>query len=86
MNRPSVQRQAGIKNGDRLEFSVSSGTITIAPANVARQCPVLGVGEKHAVRILFAFTKGITLRSSLVAQCHERVNAAGPLRGNKTRQ
>jgi transposase InsO family protein len=23
---------------------------------------------------------------SLVAQCHERVNAAGPLRGNKTRQ
>ena len=29
---PSVQRLAGIKNGDRLEFSVSSGTITIAPA------------------------------------------------------
>jgi bifunctional DNA-binding transcriptional regulator/antitoxin component of YhaV-PrlF toxin-antitoxin module len=29
---PSVQRQAGIKNGDRLEFRVSSGTITIAPA------------------------------------------------------
>jgi len=26
---PSVQRQAGIKTGDRLEFRVSSGTITI---------------------------------------------------------
>ena len=26
---PSVQRQAGIRSGDRLEFSVSSGTITI---------------------------------------------------------
>ena len=28
----SVQRQAGIKSGDRLEFTVSSGTITITPA------------------------------------------------------
>jgi bifunctional DNA-binding transcriptional regulator/antitoxin component of YhaV-PrlF toxin-antitoxin module len=29
---PSVQRRAGIKSGDRLEFRVSSGTITIALA------------------------------------------------------
>jgi len=29
---PSVQRQAGIKVGDRLEFKVSSGRITITPA------------------------------------------------------
>ena len=36
---PSVQRQAGIKNGDRLEFSVSSGTITIAPAKPATYKP-----------------------------------------------
>jgi len=28
---PSVQRQAGIKIGDRLEFRVSSGSITITP-------------------------------------------------------
>jgi len=28
---PSVQRQAGIKIGDRLEFKVSSGSITITP-------------------------------------------------------
>ena len=26
---PSVQRQAGLKNGDRLEFRVAPGTITI---------------------------------------------------------
>ena len=31
----SVQRRAGIKNGDRLEFKVSSGTITIVPAKAA---------------------------------------------------
>lgn len=34
-----MQRQAGIKNGDRLEFSVSSGTITIAPAKPATYKP-----------------------------------------------
>lgn len=28
---PSVQRRAGIKNGDRLEFKVSGGIITIVP-------------------------------------------------------
>jgi bifunctional DNA-binding transcriptional regulator/antitoxin component of YhaV-PrlF toxin-antitoxin module len=28
---PSVQRRAGIKNGDRLEFKVSGGVITIIP-------------------------------------------------------
>jgi bifunctional DNA-binding transcriptional regulator/antitoxin component of YhaV-PrlF toxin-antitoxin module len=28
---PSVRRQAGIKAGDRLEFKVSDGVITIAP-------------------------------------------------------
>ena len=28
---PSVQRRAGIKNGDRLEFRVSGGVITIIP-------------------------------------------------------
>ena len=36
---PSVQRRAGIKCGDRLEFSVSSGTITIAPAKPATYKP-----------------------------------------------
>lgn len=36
---PSVQRQAGIKHGDRLEFKVSSGTITIAPAKEATYKP-----------------------------------------------
>jgi bifunctional DNA-binding transcriptional regulator/antitoxin component of YhaV-PrlF toxin-antitoxin module len=29
---PSVQRQAGIQPGDRLEFRVNSRTITITPA------------------------------------------------------
>ena len=29
---PSVQRKAGIKIGDRLEFKVSAGRITIRPA------------------------------------------------------
>jgi bifunctional DNA-binding transcriptional regulator/antitoxin component of YhaV-PrlF toxin-antitoxin module len=29
---PSVQRLAGIRNGDRLEFKVSTRTITIVPA------------------------------------------------------
>jgi len=28
---PSVQRQAGIKRGDRLDFKVSGGVITIVP-------------------------------------------------------
>ncbi|HEY1218266.1 MAG: hypothetical protein ABSE42_21320 [Bryobacteraceae bacterium] len=28
---PSVQRQAGIKRGDRLEFNVSGSVITIVP-------------------------------------------------------
>jgi bifunctional DNA-binding transcriptional regulator/antitoxin component of YhaV-PrlF toxin-antitoxin module len=28
---PSVQRLAGIKNGDRLEFKVAGGIITIVP-------------------------------------------------------
>jgi bifunctional DNA-binding transcriptional regulator/antitoxin component of YhaV-PrlF toxin-antitoxin module len=28
---PSVQRRAGIKSGDRLEFKVSGGVITIIP-------------------------------------------------------
>ncbi|MGA3017339.1 MAG: AbrB/MazE/SpoVT family DNA-binding domain-containing protein [Bryobacteraceae bacterium] len=36
---PSVQRKAGIKSGDRLEFSVSSSTITIAPAKPATYKP-----------------------------------------------
>jgi len=36
---PSVQRKAGIKSGDRLEFSVCSGTITITPAGPARYRP-----------------------------------------------
>ena len=36
---PSVQRQAGIRPGDRLEFRVSSGTITITPAKPAAYKP-----------------------------------------------
>jgi hypothetical protein len=28
---PQIQRRAGIKAGDRVEFSVSAGTITIQP-------------------------------------------------------
>jgi bifunctional DNA-binding transcriptional regulator/antitoxin component of YhaV-PrlF toxin-antitoxin module len=36
---PSVQRRAGIQPGDRLEFKVSSGTITIAPARPAAYKP-----------------------------------------------
>ena len=36
---PSVQRLAGIKNGDRLEFKVSFGTITIAPVQPATYKP-----------------------------------------------
>ena len=36
---PSVQRKAGIRSGDRLEFSVSSNTITIAPARPATYRP-----------------------------------------------
>ncbi len=35
----SVRRQAGIQVGDRLEFKVSSGTITIAPAKPAADKP-----------------------------------------------
>lgn len=36
---PSVQRRAGIKDGDRLEFKVSSPTITIVPAEPAPYKP-----------------------------------------------
>ncbi len=36
---PSVQRRAGIKSGDRLRFSVSSGTITIELAKPATYKP-----------------------------------------------
>ena len=36
---PSVQRQAGIKSGDRLEFRVSSGTIIITPVEPAKYKP-----------------------------------------------
>lgn len=36
---PSVQRRAGIQPGDRLEFKVSSGTITITPAKPAAYKP-----------------------------------------------
>jgi AbrB family looped-hinge helix DNA binding protein len=36
---PSVRRQAGIQPGDRLEFKVSSGTITIIPARPATYKP-----------------------------------------------
>src|ERR1039457_5341123 len=36
---PSVQRKAGIRSGDRLEFSVYSDTITIAPARPATYKP-----------------------------------------------
>jgi AbrB family looped-hinge helix DNA binding protein len=35
----SVRRRAGIKGGDRIKFSVSSGTITIAPAKPATYKP-----------------------------------------------
>jgi bifunctional DNA-binding transcriptional regulator/antitoxin component of YhaV-PrlF toxin-antitoxin module len=31
----SIQRRAGIKNGDRLKFRVPSGAIAIAPAKPA---------------------------------------------------
>ena len=30
---PNIQRQAGIKNGDRVEFRVSAGRITISAVN-----------------------------------------------------
>jgi bifunctional DNA-binding transcriptional regulator/antitoxin component of YhaV-PrlF toxin-antitoxin module len=36
---PSVQRLAGIGNGDRLEFKVSSRTITIVPAEPSTYKP-----------------------------------------------
>jgi bifunctional DNA-binding transcriptional regulator/antitoxin component of YhaV-PrlF toxin-antitoxin module len=36
---PSVQRRAGIKSGGRLEFRVSSGAITIAPARPSSYKP-----------------------------------------------
>ena len=36
---PNVQRQAGIKNGDQVEFTASSGAITIAPAKPANYKP-----------------------------------------------
>jgi bifunctional DNA-binding transcriptional regulator/antitoxin component of YhaV-PrlF toxin-antitoxin module len=32
---PSVRRRAGLKNGDKLEFKVSSGVITILPKPAA---------------------------------------------------
>jgi bifunctional DNA-binding transcriptional regulator/antitoxin component of YhaV-PrlF toxin-antitoxin module len=32
---PAVQRQAGIKRGDKLEFKVSGGVITIVPTSPA---------------------------------------------------
>jgi AbrB family looped-hinge helix DNA binding protein len=35
----SVQRQAGIQPGDRLEFKVCSGTITITPARPSTYKP-----------------------------------------------
>lgn len=36
---PRVQRRAGIQPGDRLEFKVSAGTITITPARPAAYKP-----------------------------------------------
>jgi AbrB family looped-hinge helix DNA binding protein len=36
---PSVQRRAGIQPGDRLEFKVSSGKITITPAKAVAYKP-----------------------------------------------
>jgi len=44
----SVRRLAGIKNGDRLEFRVSSGTITIAPAKPGTYKPTKS--EMAAIR------------------------------------
>ena len=37
---PSVRRRAGIKTGDRVEFRVSGGVISIIPK-------LLGAGEEH---------------------------------------
>jgi bifunctional DNA-binding transcriptional regulator/antitoxin component of YhaV-PrlF toxin-antitoxin module len=34
----TVQRRAGIKSGDRLEFKVSAGVITIVPKPPASNC------------------------------------------------
>ena len=45
---PSVQRQAGIKIGDRLEFKVSSGKITIIPAEKPAYKPTKS--ESAAIR------------------------------------
>jgi bifunctional DNA-binding transcriptional regulator/antitoxin component of YhaV-PrlF toxin-antitoxin module len=45
---PSVQRRAGIKSGDRLEFIVSSGTITITPAKPSTYKPTKS--EMAAIR------------------------------------
>lgn len=36
---PSVQRRAGIRSGDRLEFKVSSRTITIVPVEASTYEP-----------------------------------------------
>lgn len=36
---PSVQRQAGLKNGDRLEFKVARHTITITAVEPAKYQP-----------------------------------------------
>lgn len=45
---PSVQREAGIKGGDQLEFTVFSGTIMIAPAKPANYKPTKS--EMAAIR------------------------------------
>lgn len=45
---PSVQRLAGIRNGDRLEFKVSARTITIVPAK--RSTEKLTKSEWAAIR------------------------------------
>jgi bifunctional DNA-binding transcriptional regulator/antitoxin component of YhaV-PrlF toxin-antitoxin module len=45
---PSVQRQAGIKAGDRLEFRASSGTITITSIEPATYKPTKS--ELSAIR------------------------------------
>jgi bifunctional DNA-binding transcriptional regulator/antitoxin component of YhaV-PrlF toxin-antitoxin module len=44
----SVQRRAGIKKGDRLRFSVSSGIIRIEPAKPATYKPTKS--EQTAIR------------------------------------
>ena len=73
---PSVQRQAGIKSGDRLEFTVSSGTIMIASAKPATYKPTRSDAAATR-RGQAALARGESTPLRDFPRGHARIGAAG---------